>query len=37
VLVDVAVVEGMKKRRVEVVGGEENEDGEENETDHTMY
>jgi hypothetical protein len=37
VLVDASIVEGMKKRRVEVVGGEENEDGEENETDHTMY
>jgi hypothetical protein len=37
VLVDAAVVEGIKKRRKEVVHGEEKEDGEENETDHTMF
>jgi hypothetical protein len=37
VLVDAAVVERIKKRRKEVVDEHDGEDGEENQTDHTMF
>ena len=36
-LVDVAVVDRIRKRRKEVVDGHESEDEEENAIDHTMF